>query len=321
MPADIWYGADCECRIGRRTSVATPPTAWQSIDFVSFNANPAQEWRDRPRIGVAGVRQNTLDPIKPRKGLFRLTAELVVDLDNLSTPLWLRHAMGAPVTTSASSLFNHQFASGSKAEQYFDLAIRVGTADFRIYEGLTLSQLSLQVNGENVQDYNLNLSLRGLTRSRLSAWPTGTVTAAVAASPNLRATFVIDAVAASNMLTASFSFDRQLREDLYLTSTPAVSGNAPNGGAHTGSATFRAIGTVFESMEEAETVFSPSISFVGVDSTFGCYFQHKQALLTPSPLPISGPGVIERTLNWTAHQVPSAPAAVIVFINNVASYA
>ncbi|ADL00699.1 phage tail tube protein [Brevundimonas subvibrioides] len=321
MPTDIWYGADCETRIGKRANATTPPTTWQSVEFMSLTVNPTQEWRDRPKLGNPAARVNTLDPIKPRKGFYRESAEVVLDADTRSLPLWLRHAMGSPTTTTASALFLHTFASGAKTEQYFDIVVKVGASDFRIYQGLTLSQLSIQNTGENTQDFNINLSLLGLSRAKATSWPTGTVTACPAEAPILRAIFSVDNVAAGNMLSSSLSWDRQLQEGVFLSAAPTVSSLRPNGGSHSGSATFRAIGAVFDTMEEADTVFSAQLNYYGVVADHFIRFEHATALLQPSPLPISGPGTIERTLNWAPFQTGSTPALTIAIVNDVTAYA
>ncbi len=321
MPTDVWYGADCETRIGRRANLATAPTAWQACDFMQLTVTPTQEWRDRPKLGNPAARQNALDPIKPRKGFFRETAELVLDADSRSLPLWLRYGMGSPASAAAGLLFDHVFASGAKTEQYFDLAVKVGATDVRVYEGLTLAQLSAQVSGENTQDFNLNLSLRGLRRTKLSAFPAGTVSDAPDEAPMLRVLFEVDDVAADAMLGGSFSYDRQLQEGVFLSATPTVSKNTPNGGSHSGSATFRAIGAAFDVMEEADTEFAAAFNYLGVVEDHRIRLEHPQALLQPSPLPIQGVGMIERSLNWAPFQSPDAPAAVITVTNDVASYA
>ncbi len=322
MPNDVWYGADCETRIGRRANLATAPTTWQACDFMQLTVSPTQEWRERAKIGNPAVRSNVLDPTSPRKAFFRLTAEIVLDADSRSLPIWLRHSMGAPTSAvTVLPLYAHTFASGEKTEQYFDLAVKVGTNDIRVYEGLTLAQFSSQVTGENTQDFNINLSLRGLRRSKLTAFPTGTLTAAPDEAPMLRALFEVDDVAADNMLSGSFTYDRQLQEGIFLSATPTVSSNRPNGGSHSGSATFRAIGAVFDVMEEADTTFEAAISYLGVIAGHRIRLEHPQALLQASPLPIQGVGMIERTLNWSPFQTAAAAAARIVITNDVAAYA
>lgn len=320
MPADVWYGADCETRIGRRANRDTAPTTWQAVDFMQLTITPAQEWRERAKLGNPAARKNVLDPIRPRKAFLRLSAELVLDGDTRSFPIWLQYSMGAPTSAAAGDLFAHTFASGSKAEQYFDLAVKVGATDIRVYEGLTLAQLSSQVTGETTQDFNFNLSLRGLRRTKVTTWPTGTLTAAPDEAPLLRALFEVDDVAADNMLSGSFTYDRQLQEGIFLSATPTVSSNRPNGGTHSGSATYRAIGAVFDEMEEEDTTFAAAINFLGVIDDHRIRMEHPQALLQPSPLPIQGVGMIERTLNWSPYQTADAAAAVITVTNDVAAY-
>lgn len=277
MPADVWYGGDCETRIGRRANLETAPTVWQNFEFLSLTITPAQEWRERTKLGNPGIRKNVLDPTRPRKGFFRLTGELVVDADTRQLPLLLRAAMGPPAAPVANGpLFDHTFESGSKAEQYFDLAIKVGDNDIRVYEGLTMSQLSTQFTGENTQDFNLNISLAGLRRKKLTAFPVGTVTAVPTEAPILRALFEVDDVAAGNMLTGSFSFSRQLQEGIFLSATPTVSSLRPNATQHSGSASFRAIGAVFDQMDEEEDTFAATFRMLGVQTGHLIRLRHRR---------------------------------------------
>lgn len=322
MPNDVFHGGDCEIRIGRRANAASAPTAWQAIDFMTLTVNPTQERRDRPKLGDPAKRLNPLDPLHPRKGFFRLTAELVIDADSRALPIWLRYALGAPASApEGEDHFAHVFASGQKTEQYFDIALKVGAADVRLFQGLTLSQISLQAGGENTQDFNINISLVGLSRDRVAAFPAGAVAPAPAEAPMLRALFKVDDVAATNMLTAGFSWDRQIQEGIYLSATPTISSLAPNGAAHSGTASFRAIGAVFDAMEEDDDPFAAAIDLLGVAAGHHILIDHPQALLAPSPMPIAGPGMVERSLNWAPYQTASSPALRITVVNDIADYA
>lgn len=321
MATDIWYGGDCETRIGRRANLESAPTVWSAVEFLTLTVSPAQEWRERTKLGNPAIRKNVLDPTRPRKGFFRLTGELVLDADTRQLPIWLRAGLGAPVSSANGDLYDHLFESGSKTEQYFDLAVKVGATDIRVYEGLTFSQISTQFTGETTQDFNINVSLAGLRRKKLAAFPAGTVEATPTEAPILRALFEVDDVAASNMLSGSFSFSRNLQEGIFLSATPTVSSLRPNGNTHSGSATFRAIGAVFDQMEEDEETFSAAFRLLGVVEDHQIQLKHPQSLLAPSPIPISGPGQIERTLNWSPYQTAAAAAAQIIITNDEDAYA
>ncbi|WP_312126570.1 phage tail tube protein [Brevundimonas sp.] len=322
MLTDIWYGGDCETRIGRRPNLDTPPASWQAVEFLSLTVNPAQEWRTRNKLGNPGIRQNVLDPTRPRKGFFRLTGELVLDADTRQLPMWLRYGMGAPTESIENGdLFDHVFESGSKAEQYFDLAVRVGENDIRIYEGLTFAQISTNFTGESTQDFNINISLAGLRRRKAVAFPAGTVTPCPAEAPVLRALFKVNDVEVSNVLSGSFSYSRSLQEGIYLSPTVSVSSLRPNGAQHTGSATYRAIGAAFDAMEEAEVTFAARFDLLGVVDGQQIALEHPQALLAPSPVPIDGVAAIERSISWSPYQTAAAAAARIVITNDVEGYA
>lgn len=325
MPDDIWYGGDCETRIGRRPSKDVAPVAWRSAEFLTLTINPNQERRERNKLGNPGIRKNPLDPTRSRKGFFRLAAELVLDADTRQLPIYLAAGMGGALAPTENAdnpeLTDHVFESGSKAEQYFDIVVKVGDTDFRLYEGLTIAQISTQFTGENTQDFNLNISLQGMRRQRLAAWPAGAVAAIPSEGAVLRALFTVDGEAASNMLGGSFSFSRTLQEGIYLSATPTISSLRPNGAQHSGSANYRAIGKDFDVMEEDETPFAAAFDLLGVLAGHQIRLEHPQAQLSASPLPINGAGAIERTLNWTPYQTGGAAAARITVTNDVESYA
>lgn len=318
---DIFYGADCELRVGLRADLETAPTAWQSLEFVSLSVNPTQEQRERPKLGVPGSRHNALDPVAPRPGFFRLPMSLVIDADSRQLPIWLLLAMGDPATEANGDLYDHVWSSGSKAERYFDLQLKVGASDVRIYEAITLGALSLQYTGENTQDFDITLALTGLRRRTASAFEGGSPTACPAEAPILRGLFLVDEVAADNMLSASFNYDRGLAEGIFLSATPTVSSNKPGKSAHTGSCSFRAVGGAFDELEVDGDPFGAGLDMIGVEEDHRILFEHPQAILAPSPLPI-GPdgGMIERTFSWTGHQSSSTPATRITVTNDVATY-
>lgn len=324
MPDDIWHGGDCETRIGRRPNKDTAPTTWRAVEFLSLTVTPNQERRERNKLGNPAIRKNPLDPTRSRKGFFRLAAELVLDADTRQLPVFLAAGMGGALAPTENAddpdLFDHVFESGSKAEQYFDIVIKVGDTDYRHYEGLTIAQISTQFTGENTQDFNLNISLQGLRRNRLVAWPSGTVASIPSEAPVLRAIFRVDGVAATNTLGGSFSYSRTLQEGIYLSATPTISTLRPNGAQHSGSANYRAIGADFDLKEENEVPFSAAFVLLGVAAGHAIQLEHPEALLSASPMPITGAGAIERTLNWSPHQTSAASAARITITNDIETY-
>lgn len=327
MPADIWYGAECEMRLGRRANKDTAPTAWQAVEFMSFTATPNQEKRERPKLGAPSTRHNVLDPIIGRNGFFRLGAELVLDADSRQLPLWLRVGLGAPATAASGDLYSHTWASGAKTELYFDIQIKVGATDVRIFECLTLSVLSVQYGGENTQDFDLNLSLMGLRRRRVAAFEGSAPAALPVEAPILRGVFEVDDVEASNMLTAAWTFNRSIQEGIFLSPTPTLSHLRPGRGQggsqspYSGSCSFRAVGAVFDEIEEEGDTLKPALVMLGVAADHRIRLENPAATLSAAPLAVPGPAEMERTFAWGGHQTSTTPAARIVVVNDVASYA
>lgn len=319
MPSDIFYGGDAELRIGVMTDLQTDPTIWWNVEFVSVNLAPQRERRERPLLGQP--RNNAIDPVKPIPGLGRVGVDLVVDADTRQLPRLLRSLLGAPTTTGpATALYTHAWASGATTPVYVALQLKTGATDIRIVRGLVLSQISADVSGEQTQDFNVALSLRGVSRVRATAFLAGTINAVPAPAPVSRAVFRADGAAASNTLSASWSWDRQIAEDVFLSATPEISSLRPNGGALTGQAQFRAVAGAFDTMEEGDTIFAADVQMLGAATGHLITLAHPKALLAAAPTPINGPGLIERQFSWSAFQDASNPAARLTVVNDVASY-
>lgn len=320
MPNDTFFGAECELRLGVMADKDTDPTAWYTLEFMSATFSPQRERRPRAKLGSA--RNNPLDPTKPIPGFERLAADIVLDADSRQLPRWLRCLLAAPTTSGPSAgLYTHVWASGGKTPVYAAIQIRTASGEVRVYRGLTLSAISQQSQGEQTQDYDIQLQLRGLSRARVSDWLSGTVNAVPSSAPISRAVFRVDGAAATNTLEASWTWDRQLAEDAFLSTTPKLSGLRPNGGQQSGRARFRAVAQAFDVIEEADTVFAADIQMLGVVTSHEIRLEHPKAQLSAAPLAVPGPDILERTFDWFAFQDASNPAAKLTVVNDVASYA
>lgn len=319
MPSDTFYGSDCELRIGLMADAATDPTTWHKLEFIRATFSPSRDRRPRPKLGAP--RHNPLDPIKPIDGFLRLGADIVVDGDTRQFARWLRCLLGAPTTTGSGPTYTHKWVSGGTSAQLCAIQLKTGATEIRIYRGLTLGAIALQVGGEQVEDFDIQLSLRGLSYARAADWLTGTTSAVPAAAPARRAVFRADAAAASNTLSASWSYDRGLTEDAFLSPLAELSGLRPGESAVSGQANFRAVGAAFDTLEEGGTLFAADVQLLGKVASHEIRFAHPLAQLNAPPLAINGPGLVERTFSWIAHQDEDTPAAEVVVVNDVASLA
>ncbi len=322
MSNDVFYGADCELRIGIMADKDTMPTAWFNVEFNSLTLSADRTKVQRPRLGAA--RDNVLDPLRPRMGLERWSADLVVDGDTLILPRLLRILLGAPATTGASAPYTHLWESGAKTEIYCAIAVRAGTDKVHVLSAVSLGAVSTQFGGENVQDFDIQLALMAISRTREDDWPSGSTTGVTTPAPILRGAFLVDGTAADQIVSAGFTFDRNLQSDAYLptgTATRLVSylrpGPAP---VHSGQATVRAFGTAYDVLADAQTEFAAEVRLVGVTSGHMVKLAHPKAELTQPQVSI-GEGVIERSLSWAGHQDASNPATKISVLNAVSSYA
>jgi len=320
MPNDTFYGSECEMRLGIMADRDTDPTDWQTLEFISATFTPQRERKPRPKLGSA--RQDPLDPIKPIKGFERLSADVVIDADSLQLPFWLRALVGAPTTTGPSTgIYTHLWASGAVTAALACIQVRTGDEEIRVYRGLTLGALSVQATGEQTEDFDIQLSLRGFTSARVADWLSGSVDTVPNASPISRTLFRVDGTAAENTLDASWSWDRQLVEDVFLSPTPHISGLRPGASGLTGRARFRAVASDFDVLEEDDTVFAPDLQMLGVAANHQIKFAHPHAQLSAPSLAIPGGDLIERSVDWFGFQDATTPGAKVTVINNVASYA
>lgn len=327
MSNDVFYGADCELRLGLMADKDTMPTAWWALEFNRLAITPNRATAERPRLGAA--RHNKLDPLKPRLGLERFSADLVVDADTLMAGRWLRAFLGAPTTSGpATGIYTHVWNSGARTELYCAIAVRAGSDKVHVLKAVSLASLSCSWGGENVQDFDLQMALMALDRSREDDWPSGAVTSVTTPAPILRGSLLVDGVAADQVVSAGFTWDRNLQADAYAATGSGHRlasylrpGEQPT---HSGQATVRTFGTTFDTLADGASNDTTDASFetrlLGVTSGHMIKLAQPQARLTQPPLEI-GSGVIERSLAWTGHQTDSNPATRISLLNNVSSYA
>lgn len=327
MANDVFYGADSELRLGLMADKDTMPTAWWNLEFNRLSISPNRTLAKRPRNGAA--RHNKLDQLKPRLGLERFSADLVVDGDTLMLGRWLRALLGAPSTSGPSgSIYTHVWNSGAKTEIYCAIAVRAGSDKVHVLKAVSLSSLSTQWGGENVQDFDIQMALMAIDRTRDDDWPSGTVTTVTTPAPILRGGLLIDGAAADQVPSAGFTWDRNLQADAYAntgTASRKVSylrpGSEPT---HSGQATVRSFGTAYDVLGDGAsndtTDFSAEQRLIGVTTGHMLKLAHLQAQMVQLPLEI-GEGVIERSLSWAGHQTDSNPALRISLLNNVSSYA
>ena len=323
MSNDVFYGADCQLRIGVMADKSTLPDDWYHVEFNRATVSVQTTKVRRPRLGAA--RENVLDPLRPREGIRRVTMDIVIDGDSLMLPRWLRMMLGAPDTVDPDTgLYNHTWTSGSKDEIYFAAAFRIGTQDVVLVRGASLSAISTDWGGDNSQDFDIQLTCMALDRTLEEGWPTGDVTNVTTPAPILRASARFNGTAVDQLPSGGFTWDRNLQADFYAVTGAANKvasylrpGPEPS---HSGRATLRSYGSTYDAFADAGTEFSAELRYLGVSAGHEIQFAHYLANMNDIPHDI-GTGVIERALAWSAHQDSETPACILTIINNVASYA
>lgn len=319
MSTDVFYGQGAELRVGSMASATTDPTAWHTLEFISLQLSPGRDRIDRPKLGVA--LHNPIDSRAKVPGIERLSGEIVVPCDTRQLPRWLRLGLGAPTTTGSATPYAHTWSSGSTTAALFAVQVKLGDTDVRVFRGLTISALSIDARGEQVNNFDVRLQLRGLSEERRTAFLTPAPTAVPAVAEARRTVFLVDGVAAARVEQAQWSYDRQVGDELFLSQNPVISGVRPEAGMSTGSATFRAVGKTYDDLEAADTAFAATLRAFGALANHQVDFVTPIARFGPSPRSVDGPGQIRRSWSWDGEQNATTPVARIVVSNDVASYA
>lgn len=319
MSTDIFFGQGAEVRVGLHPTPTTDPTAWFNLEVVRLSLQPGRDRRDRPLLGVP--LHNPLDQRKKVAGLEQVQGELVVPFDTRQLARWLALGWAAPVTTGTGPLYTHSWASGVTTARQFALQLSYGASDIRIFRGLTISALSVDGQGEQVEDFDVRLSVRGVRSEDATAWLVGAVTAVPAQAPVRRVTFGVDGVDTARCDSAAWSVDRQVEAEVFLSATPVVSGVRPTDGVGTGSATFRSVGRVYDLLEAGDTAFAARFRGHGRVTNHQVDLGFPVARLAPSPRLVDGPGLVQRTWSFDAEQAATTPVATLAVTNDVVTYA
>lgn len=325
MSNDKFYGAEAELRFGRMADANTDPTTWYALPFVSSTMNGQREQRKRPILNTA--RHNSLDPQKTQEGLYRLTGDTVVPADTrqLGRFLWLffgNPATSAVVGDEDPALFNHVWSSGSKDISLVAVQARISPTKVRIYRGLTGNSVSFDISGENVKDFDVSLNLRGQKEEDVADFIGAAPAGMIPDAPLLRSVVKIDGGgSAPRALSARWSWDRAMREDLFLSPDPHIEGHSAQETVLQGQATFRAMGVAYDDLEAASESFDVTLAGIGSIGGHKIEFRHEAVKFSRPPLAFNGPAEVERSWSWDGAQTDVAPAARITITNDVTSYA
>jgi hypothetical protein len=324
MPSDIFYGAESEVRFGRMADATTDPTTWYRMPFVSATFNGQREQRKRPLLNTA--RNNALDPQATQQGLYRLSGDLVVPADTREFARFMWLLFGNPVTAAVAgdedpALFTHAWASGVKTTSLFAAQVRLASNKVRIYRGCTGGSVGFDITGEKTKDFDVTLGFKGMREEDDSDFIGTAPGNLVPDAPLLRTVVKIDGTdAASRALSARWSWDRALQEDIFLSAAPNISGHSPKETVLQGQATFRAVGAVYDDLEAADDSFDLTMGGIGAVSGHAIDFRHEAVKFSRPPVAFNGPAEVERSWSWEGAQTASLPAAKVTVTNDVTSY-
>ncbi len=287
------------------------------LPFNSWNVKPSRS------LSQPGTMTGTRNPVEPIADTKQVSGQVVVPLDALSFPWWLRLAFGAPTTTGTGP-YTHVFKVGDDQPSFFvQTLMATETPLYAWHKGLVISKmgLSAEPGGEQVVTFDIVGSDVDYTQSA-----TYDATPADILFARLQRKDVTFKEGGSEMVKKATKFDFNvdfgLDTDAYTLGGGGVLGDVTEGiMACAGSLTtlLKDNAVLLKSQNGTKTAYE--IIFASGANSIG--FKFPEAKFDLNGPVIEGPKGIRFDANWTAYHESDAgnSAVIITVVNTVASYA
>lgn len=283
---------------------------------------------DNPLLGLP--RTNDRDQTAPVDGLPSMAGQpLVVPVCFNHVGMWLKSLFGAASVTGSADPYTHVFTSGGEVlpEKSIEVAVKNvgGATRYWQYTGILANKGTLDFSrSPGVQ--KLTLDVNGRSETKASSTGGGTPATAWAFDPALAtlATFQIDTggglANVADVMSVQAVYDNRLVAKEHMNGTAYLSGyDVADNSGFSGSMRLRFRASTFYDYAVAGTELSAAISLAKSGS---------RSLVLAAPalrlervgVVIPGPGGLEQTFNFRAHQSSSAAMLTATLKSLVPSY-
>jgi hypothetical protein len=270
-----------------------------------------------PLLGINP--NNSRDQVAPAPSLTEHGGSLDVPVCWNHFGHWLKCLFGAPTTTGSTNK-THVFASGAATLPTKVLEFRKLANDFRQHVGVAADEIEWDF--EDKSGFHMaKITMIGRGENLLTSSAAGTpTTLTLDQIPATKGVVRVNGVAQGFVRQGKFRYKNGLATERYVDDTPRAAAIVIDADAECdGELRLRHNSTAFDTLAMAETVQPVEIEWQkGANNSLvitmpACRFER------PST-PIAGPGGIEQTVRFRAHQSASGPMVTVTLKNQVASY-
>jgi Phage tail tube protein len=271
-----------------------------------------------PLLGVNP--NNQRDQVAPAPALSEHGGDLELPVCWNNVGLWLRQVLGAPATTGSADK-THVFSSGLLQLPTNTIQINKAAADFRQHVGFVPTSMKWQFE-DRAGFQRLRLQGIGRGENLLTATAAGTpATMALDQVPATAALMRINGVNAGFVKQGEFEYKTGAAIERYVENSARAGAVVLDKEAEAmGEFRLRYTGsTAMDALAINKTVVPIEIEFQKT-ATRSILIAFPAVRFERPSTPITGPGGVESTVRFRAHQSASGPMMVITLKNQIASY-
>lgn len=297
----------------------TPPASgWAGMYFYNFRMTAKQPPEHDPVIG--GDLYNFNDSRGSNLGLVTHEGSADVPLCLNGVGYVLQHLFGDPTTTGSTN-YQHVFESGADVLPTKSFEQQVAASDFRIHKGVACRGFDMALKDENGNQM-LTLDLIGMDEELASSSGAGSFsTPAYDPARKTLALVKIDGTTVGRLVDGKLTYKNGLVAERYVDGSAAVSEiSMADENKFTGELRIRYVaGQTYDALAVAEADHTLEIVWSrGANNSLSLY---TPAVRLGRPgLEIQGPGGLEQTIPFEAHQTASAAMLKATLKNQIASY-
>ena len=310
----IATGANAKLRAKAETVYGTLPSGnWQTMPFVSDNYGSSLALVDSPVLGQGR------EPYQPAQGAIDVTGNIVVPLDVRNIGLWLKHLLGAPVTTGAGP-YTHTFTSGAASLPSLALELSLSeTTTFLKHAGIYVNTLEIGFDASGSALPQASLGLLGQSEAKAGTTSAGTPTA-LSYTPfsQFQGSIKREGSVLGNITAASLSYSNGAEAFRVLGSGQNAGGADLGMPAATGNLTARFDSTTLYDDAVAGTALTLDFIYQ-ISASASLTLTVGDAILSKAPLSVSGPGGITAQMDFRGFNA-ATHMLTAVLVNDVASY-
>jgi len=294
----------------------TPPSGnYARLPFISDNLGSSFNTIESPVLGQGR------EPVQPADGTIDVGGTIVVPLETRAIGVWLKHLLGAPVT-SGSGPYTHVFTSGAAALP--SLALEMALTDLGVYlmrAGCMVNTLDINMSADGNAQPQMSLGMLGKSEAKATSSGAGTPTTFSYTPFNaFSGTLKRNGTALGNVTDATFQYNNGNQAFRVLGSGQAIGGVDIGLPQCSGNVTVRFDSTTL--YDDAIAGTGLVLDFIyAIDVSNSLTLEITNARIGKGPQNVSGPGGITSQMDWRGYKDSgSAHMLTATLVNDVAGY-